>query len=423
MNELFKKINSNATVKNFVTKLLDKIDRTGSIPSVFSCKREDCPEPEQISIFFGHAWVSINKKSIKLKLKKLMTEQPLIVEQLYSGLKRTQQNVPEQKNTLSAKVVTTLENELARAKSSVYQSYLISEINAAKNCRGKLFLLAHKDGLVKLEKLVLKLGKGFNALKEIDEPLRLSRFGLLVANDTKCCRLDTNLLRQFAEIIYLHNQNIKDQVDMHEPKSASERLRLILNHTKLQLDGSASQILIYGNIIFSKQNKIFDYIAKHSSMNESVVISAIQLKDVEYIDVPETLVSIENEVSFYDYIAKADPTKEGVICSMGQANQLMVSFLKTLSEQVSNFYHWGDIDRSGVLILESLRDRTNIDIKPKYMDKDTLHKHIQKARELPETELELLKKLLIKRPKIICNDLLKEMIITKSWLEQENICP
>jgi hypothetical protein len=117
----------------------------------------------------------------------------------------------------------------------------------------------------------------------------------------------------------------------------------------------------------------------------------------------------------------ADPALELVICTMGQANRLLVKFLEQIKPKVTSFYHWGDLDRSGVLILDSLRRRTGCDIQSMKMDSATFLANKNKGQALSDEEKNKLESLLQRRPDIICNDLLRSMLAHNLWVEQENI--
>lgn len=89
--------------------------------------------------------------------------------------------------------------------------------------------------------------------------------------------------------------------------------------------------------------------------------------------------------------------------------------------RVTSFYHWGDLDRSGVLILDSLRRRTGCDIQSMKMDSATFLANKNKGQALSDEEKNKLESLLQRRPDIICNDLLRSMLAHNLWVEQENI--
>lgn len=421
MSNLQQLLNRSASARNFVSKLLDKIDRSGDVPGMFSCKLELCPEPETISIFFGHAHVSVSKKSVRLHLKKLIINQPDIIARLYEALGRKQRDIPSEKQNTAQKLSAILRHYIDDSDPGVFRSYLEEELCLAAECRGELFQLSFKNRLLEVETLLGCLKRGFAALSSDHESLRLSHFGLLVAGDTKCCRSGTALLNRFADLLYRYDSAIRADVDMLQTTSQNERIRAIFAHSCLHLDGSASQIQVFGNLAFEKHDICFDYVKQHAQIGEPVLLSSDQLHAARFIQASKKLVSIENETSFFDYIQQADPAREMVVCTMGQAGHLIIRFLRDLSPLINELWHWGDLDRSGVLILESLRYRSALNIKPLHMDAATLKAHIGKGKKLSISEKAMIEKLLINRPQIICSELLSAIVETGLWLEQENI--
>jgi hypothetical protein len=79
----------------------------------------------------------------------------------------------------------------------------------------------------------------------------------------------------------------------------------------------------------------------------------------------------------------------------GFHNRVRRDFISMLHDQNSEaiFYHFGDIDAGGFLILEHLRRTTGIDIIPYNMDLDTLKKYEKMGKPLTENDRKRLGKL------------------------------
>jgi hypothetical protein len=270
-----------------------------------------------------------------------------------------------------------------------------------------------------IERLLAALSRGFRVLRERDSPLRLSHFGLAVTGDTKSCRVGTPLLKKFAEILCDFDPEISEELRLLEFSGPGARQRAALDMTRLVLDGAATQVLVFGQMTFSKSGRQFTYVADHFRLGEPVILSWAQLENATLEQVPATIVTVENETSFYDLIAGCDGEKMAVICTMGQGNRLLVKFLRDAARFSRTFFHSGDLDRSGVLILESLRRRTGIDILPLNMQPELLQQFADSALPLPPTERQMIATLLARRPEIICSDLLRAILEKDSWLEQE----
>ncbi|HAE37866.1 MAG TPA: hypothetical protein DCG57_04405 [Candidatus Riflebacteria bacterium] len=415
-------IKSNRSVARFVAALLDRIDRQGSLPTSFSLNAAECPDVDAIKLFFGHEYVRTDDSGrIKLNLDRYLRHLPDAIETFYTALKRKRRSIRDENAELLARLLRVIDTSAGKVTSAVLLAFIADERAKACAGRGDLLALAKKSGCPAVAQHLDCLQRGFVALYESEKPLRLSHFSRAVTGDTKSCRSGTPLLRQFADILYRYDAKIKFEIDLLESVGSEQRQRAVLDLTRLQPDGSATQILVFGDLVFSKGPQRFEYVAEHARLAEPVVLTLAQLDAARVERAPRRLVSIENETSFYDYIEGTDPCQEIVVCSMGQANRLLIKFLKTLSGHTGEFLHWGDIDRSGVLILDSMRRRTGLGIKPLNMDVATFEKHRSHALPLSGSESDLLTSLLRRRPEIICADLLRHILKSRAWLEQENI--
>ncbi|NLF97897.1 MAG: DUF2399 domain-containing protein [Candidatus Riflebacteria bacterium] len=353
-------------------------------------------------------------------MRKIASDPDEFVARLYQALGRSRQNLKKESESLSEMAAELLEKYVP-ADSAVLSEYVHSELRKLRHGRGELLAMAKKQGLAVLEKHLTCLQKGLNFLEAGSVPVRLSRFGLEVNGDTKSCRSGTPLLKTFARLLYQFSSAIRQEVDLSEPQNESDKLRLTLEQTGLQLDGSANQFQVFGNLVFIKNGERFDYVYKHALYGEPVVLTCAQLEKAEIVEVSRQVVTIENKTTFFEYVQNVDPSKELVICSMGQANRLLVRFLEQLKGFVNSFYHWGDLDRSGVLILDSLRRRSGCDIQPLKMNSETFLANKDKGQPLSEEEKHRLESLLRRRPDIICNDLLQTILAHNLWIEQENL--
>jgi hypothetical protein len=137
------------------------------------------------------------------------------------------------------------------------------------------------------------------------------------------------------------------------------------------------------------------------------------------------VVSIENETTFNDYVdwVRAHGDDQIVLCSQGQANWALVGILRLLAEAAPELpiFHWGDLDRFGVLILRSLRCRSGLSVEPLWMDVETFRRAAPGGIPLPPGEREELDFLLRQSPGAICNDLLDAIRQTGRWVEQEAV--
>lgn len=95
----------------------------------------------------------------------------------------------------------------------------------------------------------------------------------------------------------------------------------------------------------------------------------------------DTVISVENLTTYHD-----TPEEKGAILYLaGFPNPVRINFLKLLyqDEPGANYWHRGDLDPYGFLILENLRSRTQIPFKPLEMDLQTLRRCFEKGHYRP----------------------------------------
>lgn len=414
------RLKSSESLRRFVVALLDRIDRQGALPKTFSLKTSECPDSDSIKLFFGADCVSSEKGAvIQLNVAKYVAKLPGAISELYQLLNRCRRNIPAEKAGKKQQLAGMVGVYLQSEPDMAVKNWLQSEAASIEKGGGELWHVFDEKGAEGVQTLLACLSKGFKVLRQSDSPLRLSHFGLAVTGDTKSCRVGTPLLKKFAEILCSFDPEIINELSLQEFTGPSARQRAALDMTRLVLDGAATQILAFGQIVFSKAGHSYTYVADHSSHGEPVILSWAQLENAILEQVPPTVVTVENETSFYDLIAGCDAEKVAVLCTMGQGNRLLVRLLRDAARMAGSFCHSGDLDRSGILILDSLRRRTGLDIKPLQMNAAILQQFAHSALPLPPVERQMIETLLARRPDIICRDLLQEILKQNSWLEQE----
>lgn len=422
------RLKNSAILRHFVAALLDRIDRLGALPKSFSVKMTECHDADPVKLFFGDYCVSVEKGStIRLNLAKFVARLPDAIDELYQLLNRRRRDIPSEKAGIRQRLECIIAECLRQGTDPAVQEWLKGESARIARGDGELWQMccanSIEEGVEKgcenVDRLLTALSRGFKILRESDSPLRLSHFGLSVTGDTKSCRVGTPLLKKFAEILCDFDPEISEELRFLEFSGPGARQRAALDLTRLVLDGAATQVLVFGQIIFSKAGRQFNYVADHFKLGEPVILSWAQLENAVLEKVPATIVTVENETSFYDLIAGCNGEKMAVICTMGQGNRLLVRLLRDAARLSPSFYHSGDLDRSGVLILASLRRRTGIDIRPLNMEPAVLKQFAPAALPLPQAERKMIETLLARQPDIICSDLLREILEQDSWLEQE----
>ncbi|MCU0723901.1 MAG: DUF2220 domain-containing protein, partial [Planctomycetes bacterium] len=185
-------------------------------------------------------------------------------------------------------------------------------------------------------------------------------------------------------------------------------------------------VLCFGHVVLEKEGRRLPEAAVHREIGEPVRFLLQQLRGSSVAEVRgEGIVSIENETAFNDYVdwVRGTGRDEIVLCSQGQANWAVVRLLELLHAAAPGLplFHWGDLDRSGVLILRSLRRRTKIDVAPLWMDPETFSRHLQVGLPLEKEEKVEIEGLLARSKGEIGSDLLSAILEAGCWVEQEAV--
>ena len=104
-----------------------------------------------------------------------------------------------------------------------------------------------------------------------------------------------------------------------------------------------------------------------------IAISSDALDEIERIAVPSgTIISVENLTTYHD----AKESQGAIIYLGGFLNTVRANLLKKLYvfEPDARYFHKGDLDPYGFLILENLKEKTGIPFMPLEMDLDTLRR-------------------------------------------------
>jgi len=160
------------------------------------------------------------------------------------------------------------------------------------------------------------------------------------------------------------------------------------------------------------------------------MLTEIRISDLKV----DYILTIENLTPYHEYIRQNKQDLNGnknkglVIYLGGFHNRWRQQILVTLKKYVSQkrlnipFYHWGDIDYGGFMILKHLREKTGIEFLPYWMDIQTLdkfHKHCQDINE--QAYLDRLEKLLYDLTLEDVKQVIQYMLENKIRLEQEAI--
>ena len=252
-------------------------------------------------------------------------------------------------------------NRIPKAELWEMQKALLREINVpaesitGKFCSAMLERIAQRKdieyGLSRDLKLLEDVLLALVHIEKLNEETYIRNFSELVFHDSK--RLQ-NLLNPISKILLDYG----DGVEQKETVLAQHNL--ISNPGYVYIKGDW-QIRCQGRYISTNM------------FRGGIAISSDSLDEIEHITVSGgIIISVENLTTYHD-------TKESqgaIIYLGGFMNTVRMNLLKKLyaCEPDAGYFHKGDLDPYGFLILENLKDKTGIPFKPLDMDLDTLRR-------------------------------------------------
>ena len=122
-------------------------------------------------------------------------------------------------------------------------------------------------------------------------------------------------------------------------------------------------------------------------------VRRIQRIRTVYSKAKPAVLTIENKETFY---AISDPQMYGYDCCLysgGYPNQAAASLIKVLAASGFCFYHAGDLDPDGILILQNIADIAERSVLPLRMDAATFDRYLPWARPLSAAMLDQIKRI------------------------------
>jgi hypothetical protein len=217
-------------------------------------------------------------------------------------------------------------------------------------------------------------------------------------------------LLHFLEYFY-KNQNIKNitiralSILLYNDSKRLEQLlslsSLLLSRLNLQNtipERSYPEAIISGKLVFEFNNSTAPMV------NTKGVIINLPLETTEAIinikplsnESKKTVLTIENKETFFALGSPLNNYKTCYDCYLnisGYPNRAASSLIKTLASSGFSFYHAGDLDPDGILILQQISDIANRPVTPVKMDAATFDKYSPWARTLTKPMLQQTKKI------------------------------
>lgn len=176
-------------------------------------------------------------------------------------------------------------------------------------------------------------------------------------------------------------------------------------------------VLIKGNAVIQFESSVID----GSEMPDGIALSNASLDKIKSINVKVgKVITVENLTTYHD----ADDEDAVHIYLGGYHNYSKQMLLEKIYEynQTCRYFHKGDLDVYGFLILENLKEKTGIPFVPLMMDVDTLERFYKAGiyKELTATDVKVIEEK--KNTKLYAyREVLQFMLDNNCKVEQESI--
>lgn len=257
------------------------------------------------------------------------------------------------------------------------------------------------------------------------EPVRIQTFSARVLGSSKALHPASDLFRIAGAALYDHDAETRALVSIAgEPVSIAMARRDALEARGIYKDEVAASVLCFGPLVYRKGSERFDHVARHARLGESSRLIQHQLRDATLERPAARRVTIfENLTPYLDYVdalIERGMRAEIAVCASGQASWAVVRLVELCARHALPMRFAGDLDRSGVLILRSLRKRTGARIEPLCMGVATHRRFADRGQTISAREATLLDAMLAQEsPDALCHALLAELADTRVWIEQE----
>jgi hypothetical protein len=145
-----------------------------------------------------------------------------------------------------------------------------------------------------------------------------------------------------------------------------------------------------------------------------------KIKTLEQKDFPKVL-TVENKETFYAF-ASSLSDYDCCLYTGGYPNRAAAALIKTLSSSGFLFYHAGDLDPDGILILQKVSNLAEKDVIPVCMNAETFNHYLPWARPLTKTMLHQVSKIRDDTKAIPgISELITKIMETAKGVEQEVI--
>jgi len=295
----------------------------------------------------------------------------------------------------------------------------------------RLLEIARKSGFEQLVETVARLVAGFRIVRAPRRgTMRLDLLSIAVAGDTKALRPETSDYARLVDALARASDELPDDSSAELPIAARPRRasskqtdrRLLLERYGIVPNDAPLDVIVAGPLALEIDgHKLRDIATLAARGLPSKLGYAVIRACRPSVPVGTRVLSVENESAFH-LLARREP-RALCVFTAGQASWPVVLLLRKLAaaNREVSFAHAGDLDRSGLLILRSLREKTGADIRPLWMDAATFDLHRDAAIEMTVREHAAVRRLRDTWAEPFGDDLLDALAESGRWIEQEAV--
>jgi hypothetical protein len=205
--------------------------------------------------------------------------------------------------------------------------------------------------------------------------------------------------RALSILLYRDSKRLEDLLALCSPL-VSRAQKIVPAPDLSFLERSYPETMIAGKIIIQYNNQEPPLVNAGGHILGLPLESAETIKAIQLVSEQEekTVLTIENKETFY---ALGSPQKHGKDLSRydcffyigGYFNRAAAAIVKTLTASGFSFYHAGDLDPDGILILQQIQDVAERMVIPVRMDADTFDQYLAWARSLTKPMLRQIEKI------------------------------
>ncbi len=283
--------------------------------------------------------------------------------------------------------------------------------------------LAREAGMDAVEVAVARLVAAFIVARHHQRgALRLDHLSLALTGATKSLRPGSPDHLRLTRALLDADPKAAEEIRAAVPRSAAQQRRRMLERLGIVTNDAPLEVLLQGPLHLEVEGERLTDVAKLAELGLPAKLTyGLMRRARPRLPAGTRVVTVENESAFHTLAAHW--TDDLLIFTGGQSAWSLVLLLTRLreSDATLRFRHAGDLDRSGVLILRSLRARTGLTIDPLWMDAETFDRCSDLAVAMAPAERQRTRKLLDDWNDTYGRDLLARLAESGRWVEQEAV--